>query len=201
MRKREHTVEQDDRCIKTRLFRVGETGLSTSVEISKDSNLRPIKEPKVFSSNGIEFLGPPPEQSIHNVSMLSRKNNQENDYTYNLEKWITVFCINPDEKDDIVDFFSNFGEISNVIPPSSNYISLEFVNSSDVDKILKKDQPILVKSGDVVICKRGKYTPYKPQIRKYPIFHYPTLTERIHSEKTFGELIHEFFHFIKWNFY
>lgn len=204
MHRREHTVKQDLHFITTRLFRVGHTGSSTAVEISKESNLRPIDEPKVFSSNGIEFLGLPPNQSIHSIGTLSQKKNQAPDYTYNLENWITVFCINPQEKDDIVRYFNNLGEISNVVPPSNNYMSLEFVNKSDVDEIMEKckNQPIIVNSGNAVFCERGKFSlPNKSPEIEYELPHYHTLKERIQSEVTFWEVIQEFFHFIKWNFY
>lgn len=204
--RRDHTVKQEPDCIETRLFRVGQTGSSTFTETSKDSNLRPTKEPKVFSNNGIKYLGPPPEQSMNRIDTKSssKQINKITDYTYNLENWITVFCINPEKKGEIIKFFSKYGEISNAISPSNNYMSLEFVNKSDVDKIMNGNQncsqPILINS-NAVICERGKFGQKKYQKDETQNIHYHTLKERIRPEATFWEIIRDFFSFIKWNFY
>lgn len=202
MRRNEHTVKQDvDHYIETRLFRPEQLGSMTSSDNLNDSNLRAVKESKIFSNNGTEFLGKPPEKSVYSIAMLSKDKYPSSDYQYNLENWITVFCINPKEKDIIVNFFKKYGEISNVIPPSNNYMSLEFVNSTDVEKIMSENKPIIINSSNAVICKRGRYSSDECQPDKYSIPHYQTIKERIQSEVTFWELIQDFFHFIKWNFY
>ena len=63
MRRNEHTVKQDvDHYIETRLFRPEQLGSMTSSDNLNDSNLRAVKESKIFSNNGTEFLGKPPEK-------------------------------------------------------------------------------------------------------------------------------------------
>ncbi|OHT14477.1 hypothetical protein TRFO_15129 [Tritrichomonas foetus] len=203
MHLKQHKVDQSSEYIPTRLFRARSTLTSASVISSNECNLNPLSEPKVFSKNGIQFLGPPPEQSIYGKSQAFTDKLANKNEGNNSPAWITVFCSDMKMKNQIVEYFNSYGEISRVIPPTNNYISLEFVKKSAADAILKEEQPIIVESRTAVVCKPGIYSQKKNEndFDDCPVPHYQTLNEKIQNEITLPQLIHDFFKFIAWNLY
>lgn len=197
--RRETTIKQREEVIPTRIFRTN-NAVRISGQGDEDTNVQRLQETKLFSPKGNVFLCPPPHQCFYSASSLS-SNKKIDPFVYNLEKWITVFCIDKSKKDEIIKFFNQFGEISSVISPEHNYISIEFVNKSDAETLLHLEQPILLPSNTAIFIESGRYCPSTTQEEKPLTFEVPSLPFTMNGEISLPEIQRQISNFFRWNFF
>ena len=208
MKTRQHTVTQSSEFVPTRLFRLGSASDSSSGISSDEVNLKVLPEEKIFGRSGTDFLGPPPKESVYakvqlfNASLLKKKAED------NLATWITVFCVDNRNKAEVIDFLEQFGEISKVEPPITNFMAIEFVKKASADKVVSMNQPILINNTHAIICKLGKYR--KPlntetlddcPVPSYDDTNHGITEARLEEESTIPQAFNNFINFLKWTFY
>ena len=146
--------KQSHQYIPSRLFPTGNT-IKSSTEVTKSINGRIFKDINVFGKNGLELLGIPPSNSIHNIQ---NKKNTDNFEDLKTSTWITVYgVINKTYISKIISYFVQFGEINHIEESGNNWICIEFLNPLSAQKSTELIQPIQINQNISVYTKLGRY--------------------------------------------
>ena len=153
--------------IATRIFR-----RKLNQDVQEDKNhirggFRILTKPEIFGQKGEEYLGKPPQISIHDSS---RQEDDKGAASSSISGWITVFGLTPsvDQTEITKYFMSEYGEIICTESSASNYISLEFASQADAKKAVEAHPTPIIFGNCATFVQLGKF-PTPKEISKNPL--------------------------------
>ena len=127
---------QNSDYIQTRIFRKTGQVVQQSGGPTRGEG-RILSEPEIFGQKGTEYMGKPPQNSIHEGSRQLQKNMIKSTES----GWLTIYGLpyNYNVAQEIIKMFTKYGEILIVEPNSGNAISIEFARRDIAEKVAKEN--------------------------------------------------------------
>ena len=153
--------------IQTRIFRRKADQDVQEDKSHKRGGYRILTKPEIFGQKGEEYLGKPPQISIHDSARQEDDKDAANSL---ISGWITVFGLTPkvDQTEITKYFMSEYGEIVCTESSASNYISLEFASKADAKKAVAANPRPIFFGNCATFVQLGKF-PTQKETPKNPL--------------------------------